>query len=131
MTTEEILHEAADELSKLMNANNILGEPVDLGNKVVIPVTRFGVGFGVGSGKGKDGDGSGAGVGGGLEPIALLVSHKEITGAEGVQVFSLRKENPVAQVITALSESLVPQVIGLIKDKDFAGNETSKEEKSE
>ena len=131
MSTEEVLREAANELNKLISAERIMGEPIDLGDKKVIPVTRFGIGFGAGSGKGKDGDGAGAGGGGGIEPLALLVAHKEIKGAEGVQVFSLKKENPVAQVITALSESLVPQVIELIKKKDSESTETKPEETSE
>lgn len=131
MSTEEVLREAANELNKLISAERIMGEPIDLGDKMVIPVTRFGIGFGAGSGKGKDGDGTGAGGGGGIEPLALLVAHKEIKGAEGVQVFSLKKENPVAQVITALSESLVPQVIELIKKKDSESTVIKPEETSE
>ncbi|NLV27268.1 MAG: sporulation protein [Methanomicrobiales archaeon] len=131
MTTEEIFRQAADDLSRLVSAKNILGEPIDLGDKVVIPVTRFGIGIGAGSGKGKEGDGSGAGCGGGIEPVALLVAHKDVAGAEGIQVFSLRKDNPVAQVITALSETLVPQVVGLIKEQKGEREETKEEETSE
>ena len=129
MSTEDVLKEATKNISDLISARRVLGDPIDLGDKVVIPVTRFGLAFGVGSGKGKEGDGSGAGGGGGIEPMALLVAHKEIKGAEGIQVFSLKKENPVAQVITALSESLVPQVIELVKQKEPASASTTEEEK--
>lgn len=128
MSTEDVLKEATKNISDLISARRVLGDPIDLGDKVVIPVTRFGLAFGVGSGKGKEGDGSGAGGGGGIEPMALLVAHKEIKGAEGIQVFSLKKENPVAQVITALSESLVPQVIELVKQKEPASASTTEEE---
>ncbi len=130
MSTEDVLREASKNISDLISARRIMGDPIDLGDKVVIPVTRFGLAFGVGSGKGKEGDGSGAGGGGGIEPMALLVAHKEIKGAEGIQVFSLKKENPVAQVITALSESLVPQVIELVKQKEPASAGQTEEEKS-
>lgn len=130
MSTEDVLKEATKNISDLISARRVLGDPIDLGDKVVIPVTRFGLAFGVGSGKGKEGDGSGAGGGGGVEPMALLVAHKEIKGAEGIQVFSLKKENPVAQVITALSESLVPQVIELVKQKEPSSASTTEEEKS-
>lgn len=129
MSTEDVLKEATKNISDLISARRVLGDPIDLGDKVVIPVTRFGLAFGVGSGKGKEGDGSGAGGGGGVEPMALLVAHKEIKGAEGIQVFSLKKENPVAQVITALSESLVPQVIELVKQKEPSSTSTTEEEK--
>lgn len=130
MSTEDVLKEATKNINDLISAKRVMGDPVDLGDKVVIPVTRFGLAFGAGSGKGKEGDGSGAGGGGGIEPMALLVAHKEIKGAEGIQVFSLKKENPVAQVITALSESLVPQVIELVKQKEPASASPTEEEKS-
>lgn len=118
MTTEQVLKEAAGELSRMISARNVVGEPLDLGDRVVIPVTRFGVGFGAGGEMVKDSDSSGAGGGGGIEPVALLVVHKDVRGADGVQIFSLKKENPVAQVITALSETVIPQVVDLIKSKD-------------
>ena len=130
MSTEDVLKEATKNINDLISARRVMGDPVDLGDKVVIPVTRFGLAFGAGSGKGKEGDGRGAGGGGGIEPMALLVAHKEIKGAEGIQVFSLKKENPVAQVITALSESLVPQVIELVKQKEPASASPTEEEKS-
>ena len=129
MATEDILREASRNISELISARRVMGDPVDLGDKVVIPVTRFGMAFGAGSNTKKEEDGSGAGGGGGIEPMALLVAHKEIKGAEGIQVFSLKKETPVAQVITALSESLVPQVIDLVKEKGSASDSQAKEEK--
>jgi len=130
MTTEQVLKEAAGELSRILAARNIVGEPLDLGDRVVIPVTRFGLGFGAGGEYMKDSDSSGAGGGGGIEPVALLVVHKDVKGPEGVQIFSLKKENPVAQVITALSETVVPQVIDLIKNRDSekdTGKKTTEE----
>lgn len=126
MTTEELIKEVTSNLKDLINAQSVMGAPIDLGNKVLIPVTKFGLGFGAGEGKGSDGDGSGVGGGGGIEPVAVIISHKDIKGAEGVQIFSLKKDNPIAQVITALGESLVPQVIDLIKK-----NETTEPKKSE
>ena len=128
MSTEDVLKEATKNINDLISARRVMGDPIDLGDKIVIPVTRFGLAFGAGSGKRKEGDGSGAGGGGGIEPMALLVAHKEIRGAEGIQVFSLKKENPVAQVITALSESLVPQVIELVKQKEPAPVSQTEEE---
>lgn len=128
MSTEEILKKTTESLSELISAKKIMGDPIDLGDKIVIPVTKLGLAFGAGSGNGKDGDRSGAGGGGGIEPLALLVAHKDIKGAEGIQVFSLSKTNPIAQVITALSESVVPQVIDLIKEKIPDKTETKQEE---
>jgi len=125
MTTEEIIKEAALELKDLINGKNVLGAPVDLGDQVLIPVSKYGLAFGAGSGKGKDGDGSGAGGGGGIEPVALLVIHKGVSGAEGVSFFSLRGENAIAQVVRSLGETIVPTLRDLLK-KD-AGKEDTDE----
>ena len=92
-----------------------MGDPIDFGDKLVIPVTRFGFGFGAGAGNSKDGGGEGAGGGGGIEPVALIILHKDVKGPEGVQIMSLNKQNPIAQVISALSETLAPQVIQAMK----------------
>ncbi|HVN74091.1 MAG TPA: spore germination protein GerW family protein [Methanoregula sp.] len=118
MSSEEMLQETASKLKEFLVARNVLGEAIDLGDKVVIPVARFGFGFGAGEGTGKSGAGKGAGGGGGLEPVALIILHKDVKGPEGVQVMSISKENPVAQVISALGESLAPQVIQAIKSMD-------------
>jgi uncharacterized spore protein YtfJ len=112
----EMLKTTTDELDRLLSPEHVMGNAVDLGDKVVIPVAEFGFGFGAGSGSGKDGaGGSGSGGGGGISPVALVIVHKDVRGAEGIQVLSLRKDNPVAQVISALSESLAPQVIEAIR----------------
>lgn len=116
MSGEEMLRTTADELDRLLSPAHIMGEAVDLGDKAVIPVAEFGFGFGAGSGSGKDScSGAGSGGGGGISPVALVIVHKDVRGPEGIQVLSLRKDNPVAQVISALSESLAPQVIAAIK----------------
>jgi len=116
MTSEVLLKEIALELEKMLASRNIMGPPMDLGDKAVIPVARYGFGFGAGSGFGEKGVGDGGGAGGGIEPVAVVILHRDVKGPEGIQVLSLRKENPVAQVIEALSESLAPQVIGAIRE---------------
>lgn len=113
MSSETLIRELSGELKEFLSAQNVMGEPVDLGEKVAIPVARFG--FGAGSGQGKDGGGDGAGAGGGIEPVALIILHKDVKGPEGVQIMSLKKDSAIAQVIAALSESLAPQVIEAFK----------------
>ena len=109
-----MLKETVNQLERVLASKNVMGSPVDLGDKAVIPVARFGFGFGAGGGHGDKGGGEGGGAGGGIDPIALVIVHKEVSGLEGVQVLSL-KRNAIAQIIEALSESLAPQVIEAIK----------------
>jgi uncharacterized spore protein YtfJ len=115
MSDEQMLKDTADELKEFLNAKQVMGAPVDFGDKLVVPVARYGFGFGAGGNTSKDGGGRGAGAGGGIEPVALVILHKDVRGAEGVQVMSLKKDSQIAQVISALSESLAPQLLEAIR----------------
>ena len=115
MPNEEMLKETATELKEFLSSKNVMGAPVDFGDKLVVPVTRYGFGFGAGGSHTRDGGGQGAGAGGGIEPVALVILHKDVKGPEGVQVMSLKKDSRIAQVISALSESLAPQLIEAVK----------------
>jgi uncharacterized spore protein YtfJ len=126
MTGQEMLKETALELERILASKNVMGAAVDIADKSVIPVARFGFGFGAGGGQGKMGGGEGGGAGGAIEPVALVIVHKDVSGRDGIQVLSL-KRNAIAQVIEALSESLAPQVIEAIK----AMSVDEKEEKAE
>jgi len=118
MTAEEMLKEASGQIREIITARNVMGEAVDLGNRMIIPVTKFGIAFGAGGGFGNKENGNGVGAGGGIEPVAVIITDKTISGVEGIQIVSLKNNNPIAQVITSLSETLVPQVIDLIKKRE-------------
>jgi uncharacterized spore protein YtfJ len=115
MSDVEMLKETASELKGFLSTKNVIGDPVDFGDKLVVPVARYGFGFGSAGIQLKDGGGEGAGAGGGIEPVALVILHKDVKGAEGVQVMSLKKDSQIAQVISAIGESLAPQLIDAIK----------------
>jgi uncharacterized spore protein YtfJ len=126
LNTQDVLQETALELQKMLSSNNVIGAPLDLGDRVVIPLTRFGFGFGAGGAHMNQAGGEGSGAGGGIEPIALVIVHKDVSGPDGIKVLSLRW-NPVAQVVETLSESLAPKVIEGIK----VMTETPKKKKGE
>jgi uncharacterized spore protein YtfJ len=131
MSSEQMLTETACQLKEFLASNNVMGAPIDFGEKVVIPVARFGFGFGSGSGQGKDGSGQGAGGGGAMEPVALVILHKDVKGPEGVQVMSLRKESAIAQIISALGETIAPQVIDALKSMNQNRTQGASKKKEE
>jgi uncharacterized spore protein YtfJ len=118
MSGDELLKLTADEVACLLSPAHVIGTPLEIDDKVVIPLVHFGFGFGAGSGQGgeKGAGGSGAGGGGGISPVALVIVHKSIHGPEGIQVMSLRKESALAQVISNLTESIAPQVLEAVKE---------------
>ena len=95
-----------EEIRKVLNIDNVIGEVIETDDKTLIPVTRMGMGFGAGGGEGKgmqETGGSGAGAGGaaGIEPIAMIVVFKGVKGPEGVKVLTL-SSNPIAQALGEL-----------------------------
>ncbi len=99
-----------EEIRKVLNIENVIGEIIEADDKTLIPVTKMGMGFGAGMGQGKggsesqgSGEGSMAGAGGaaGIEPIAMIVVFKNVEGPEGVKVLTL-SGNPIAQALGEL-----------------------------
>ena len=120
VTGESMLQLTVDQLARSLCANAVLGDPVEAGDRVIIPVAEFGFGFGGGECKGgekegKQGGGTGTGGGGGISAIALIIVTKSVTGPEGVQVISLKKKSEIAEVITTLGEAVGPHVAKAIE----------------
>jgi uncharacterized spore protein YtfJ len=93
------------ELHRIVQTETVVGEPVQAGSAILIPVSRISFGFGAGGqeGKGQSGTGGGATV----EPIAFVV-----IDAEGrVQILTLKdKEAGLGQLV-----GLVPEAIAKIR----------------
>ncbi len=128
MIGEDLLKLTLDELDKLISAKTVMGEKIEVDNKIIIPVAGFGFGFGAGggSGKGDEESGGGVGAGGGVTPVAVIILHKDVKGHEGVQVLSLKKSSPVAEVIETIGETVLPQVMDAVKSQGKAKQEEKK-----
>ena len=71
---ERLLKGTVEELDRLLNAKNVLGDPIEKGTATVIPIVSYGFGFGAGgSSGGKSGAGSGTGGGGGIKPLGAII----------------------------------------------------------
>jgi len=99
--SETYVKTLVEELSKVLSAESVIGEPITHEDKVLIPVIKIGFGLGTGTGKGKGGEGTGegGGGGGGIEPVAVIAVFKGIPGPEGVKVLNLRAPSLVPEVI--------------------------------
>ncbi len=74
----DILKGVVGELREISRSETIIGEPITVGNRTVIPVVRITVGFGAGGGQGEDeksrsGFGGGGGGGARIEPAAFII----------------------------------------------------------
>ena len=111
----ETIKTTVEELSKLINIDNVIGEPIDAGDKILIPVMRMGVGFATGTVKG-DKCGAGAGAGAGVEPISMVVIPKEGNTSEELKVINITKGSEMNKAISDLG-LLVSDVVKKVMDK--------------
>ena len=74
----DMLSAIVGEIKTIAKSETIIGEPVTLGDKTVVPIVKITAGFGAGGGEGTEGEkrsGFGGGGGGGvsIEPAAFLI----------------------------------------------------------
>jgi uncharacterized spore protein YtfJ len=78
----DILKGVVGELREIAKSETVIGEPVTIGDRTVIPIVKISFGFGAGGGEGsseKTGAGFGGGGGGGakIEPAAFIILEKD------------------------------------------------------
>lgn len=122
-----------EEIRKVLNIENVIGEIIETDDKVMIPVTRIGMGFGAALGEGKNqenmgGEGAGAGGAAGIEPIAMVVIFKSVEGPEGVKVLPL-SSNPIAQALGDIGSAAMETMKGMAHKKGKKGKEGKEETK--
>ncbi|QDI74518.1 GerW family sporulation protein [Leisingera aquaemixtae] len=83
---ERLLKGTVEELDRLLNAKNVLGDPIEKGDATVIPIVSYGFGFGAGGVvDAKTGEGAGAGAGGGIKPLGAIIIDQRGARVESVQ----------------------------------------------
>lgn len=105
----ELIKTTVDELLKVLATDNVIGETMEVDDKVIIPITKVGLAFGTGSGMGSMGNrkagGHGAGGGAGIEPLSVIVAFKDIKGPEGIQVLSVSGMGPLSKMAVDLGHA--------------------------
>ena len=114
-----------EELHKLISVDNVIGNPIETEDKILIPVVRMGFGFGVGENVFKQ-EGSGAsGAGAGVEPISMVMIPKKGNDAEGVRVLDLSKGNNSNKALSDLG-LMISDIV-----KKYLGSEEEPYDESE
>jgi uncharacterized spore protein YtfJ len=103
-----------DELFEALSAQ-LIGEPIELEDKIIIPITKMGMGFGTNIGRtGPDvskevRERYGAGGGVGVFPVAVVIVFKGIFGPEGVKVVPLL---PPGESLSDIAHVFMERIIG-------------------
>lgn len=107
---EKIFKTAFGEIERVVTANIVVGDPLQVEGKTIIPVVGVSADFGGGgSGTGKEmgegeackgiglGAGGGAGCGFTIKPVALIIIDKDEVRIEQLKVNHLKFERPTTQ----------------------------------
>ena len=89
---ENLVKTTLEEIEKVLTTRTVVGEPITIEDRTLIPLISVGFGFGAGGGSGKaeakqKGEGEGGGTGGGawVKPVAIIIIDKE-----GVRIEPIR-----------------------------------------
>ena len=83
---ENLLKSTVAELDRLLNARNVLGDPIERDGAMIIPMVSYGFGFGAGgTDNQKTGPGGGTGAGGGIKPLGAIIFDQDGARVEGVK----------------------------------------------
>lgn len=128
--TKQILEALLDKITAIAATKTVVGEPVIVGNRVIVPVVKVTIGVGAGSGEGKQKEkeatstsGSGAGAGLSITPVAFMVMDDK-----NVHLFGTKPN--VLDNLTAKLPDIVSSVLDRFPSKKEK-TESKKEDKSE
>jgi len=105
---EELVKTVLTQLKAISKTETVVGEPMEVGDMIIIPVSKITLGFAVGGGQKRIKEGTGEGTGGGatVEPVAFFVVR-----GDNVELITVKKE------ATGLGDviNLVPKIIEKVK----------------
>lgn len=113
---ENLVKTTLVEIEKMLSTKAVVGEPVTVEGKTLVPLIAFGFCFGAGGGSGRgeekakgEGIALGATGGGGVKPVAVIV-----IDSKGVRIESVR--GPFTSVLGKIVET-VPELADKVADK--------------
>ena len=104
---EKLLKGTVEELEQLLNAKNVLGDPIEREGATVIPIVSYGFGFGAG-GKAaqKSGNSAGTGAGGGIKPLGAIIFDKDGARVESIKGALTNMTEIAAEAATAVIDKM-------------------------
>ncbi|MDE2998689.1 MAG: spore germination protein GerW family protein [Gemmatimonadota bacterium] len=114
MSVEDLIRTVMTEFRQIVKAETVVGEPIEIGGTVVVPVSRISFGFGAGGGGDKsDGSGSGTGGGASVEPLAFVVIQ------DGkAQILPIREKEGSIKGLLDLAPDLLSKVKAMKEKRD-------------
>lgn len=113
-TVENITKTTLQEIENVLTTRTIVGEPITIEGRTIVPLISAGFAFGAGGGSGKGegsrkGEGEGGATGGGawVRPIAVIVSDKDGVRIEPVVGGISGALEKVGEALPRLAEKVI------------------------
>jgi uncharacterized spore protein YtfJ len=104
---ERLLKGSVEELDRLLNAKNVLGDPIERDGATVIPIVSYGFGFGAGGGAAqKTGKSAGTGAGGGIKPLGAIIFDSEGARVESIKGALTNMTEIIGNTATSVVEKM-------------------------
>ena len=104
---EKLLKGSVEELDRLLNAKNVLGDPIERDGATVIPIVSYGFGFGAGgNATQKSGNSAGTGAGGGIKPLGAIIFDNDGARVESIKGTLTNMTEIIGETATALMDKL-------------------------
>ena len=102
-------------LNTFLTTKTVVGQPVPVGDSIMIPLSEVSFGMGAGAFSNSSKDNGGGGVGAKMVPAAILMVAKDGT----TKLVSMKSQDAVSKII-----DMAPDIVTKIKDA-VGGNEAS------
>ncbi|MCO4842811.1 MAG: hypothetical protein KC439_07870 [Yoonia sp.] len=104
---EKLLKGTVEELDRLLNAKNVLGDPIERDGATVIPIVSYGFGFGAGGNVAqKSGNSAGTGAGGGIKPLGAIIFDKDGARVESIKGTLTNMTEIIAETASAAVDKM-------------------------
>jgi len=126
MVVEDLAKTVLDELHDLVKTKTVIGDPIEIKDVTIIPVSKVSIGFAAGGGSSeeqKKGTGKGTGGGASIEPLGFIV-----VSTGGVKLLTFKKKDSELQKLL----KYIPDVMSLFKkSQKEEGKQKGKDKKTE
>lgn len=130
------IRDTLEAIKATLDADIVVGDPITLGDKHIVPIVKASFMLGTGGGRGVGpktemgtspiGEGKGYAITGNVNPVALIVSYDGVPGKEGMDVIQLDEKTGLADALASLA-SLVGQFMAERKAPSADEEEEKKE----
>ncbi|MCR5526974.1 MAG: GerW family sporulation protein [Lachnospiraceae bacterium] len=103
----EVIDKLMQGMSSFLSTKTVVGEPISLGDTVIIPLVEVSFGMGAGSGSNDKKDKNAGGIGGKMAPSAVLVIRNGVT-----KLVNIKNQDSVTKIL-----DMVPDIVSKFAEK--------------